>query len=53
MVVEENKLVREASEVSGVKLSTCKAILKTFKTQGRLGKKEHRAQKRKSQRIPK
>ncbi|CAK59761.1 unnamed protein product (macronuclear) [Paramecium tetraurelia] len=41
-VLEEGVSVKQAAQTSEIKLSTAKAILKTYKTQGRVGKKKER-----------
>ncbi|CAD8197330.1 unnamed protein product [Paramecium pentaurelia] len=41
-VLEEGVSVKLAAQASEIKLSTAKAILKTYKTQGRIGKKKER-----------
>ncbi|CAD8185690.1 unnamed protein product [Paramecium octaurelia] len=41
-VLEDGVSVKLAAQTNGIKLSTAKAILKTYKTQGRIGKKKER-----------
>jgi hypothetical protein len=45
--------VKKASTELGLKLSTSKAILKTFKKDGRIGKKKERVRNSRKPRTPK
>ncbi|CAD8182718.1 unnamed protein product [Paramecium pentaurelia] len=45
MIIEDGFTIKNASERCSIKLSTAKAILKVYKTQGRVGKKQSRERK--------
>ncbi|CAK63007.1 unnamed protein product (macronuclear) [Paramecium tetraurelia] len=45
MITEDGISIKNASEKCSIKLSTAKAILKVFKTSGRVGKKQCRQRK--------